>query len=227
MAQSTFCPRCGTPRAGSFRYCRSCGLDYENPTDAPVAPLASEPATVDAALPSGIPAPNRALGRSRGRLLLGALLVLIAVGGGILVVSRLQVQGILDSTRSLLPGATSTPPPVQLSAVCTSELESLVEALTDLDSRLDIGLSFSEYSERVGDAKVAYDRIDASVLDATCIEAIGTPAETALNAYIDAYNDWNDCIQDSDCSTDSIEPTLQGHWSKATSLLDAVQAKLR
>jgi hypothetical protein len=27
---ATFCPRCGTARAGSFRYCRSCGLDFDS-----------------------------------------------------------------------------------------------------------------------------------------------------------------------------------------------------
>jgi hypothetical protein len=28
-----FCPRCGEPRPGSFRYCGKCGLDYETATN--------------------------------------------------------------------------------------------------------------------------------------------------------------------------------------------------
>ena len=36
---TTACPSCGTPRMGSFRFCRSCGYDYE-----PAAPNASTPA---------------------------------------------------------------------------------------------------------------------------------------------------------------------------------------
>lgn len=26
---AAYCPRCGTARAGAFRYCRSCGLDFD------------------------------------------------------------------------------------------------------------------------------------------------------------------------------------------------------
>jgi len=46
---SAFCPRCGTPRAGSFRFCRSCGLDFDDvpssagPTDKGVPPGATTP----------------------------------------------------------------------------------------------------------------------------------------------------------------------------------------
>jgi hypothetical protein len=31
---ATFCPRCGTQRTGSFRFCRSCGLDFDTATGA-------------------------------------------------------------------------------------------------------------------------------------------------------------------------------------------------
>jgi hypothetical protein len=39
-----FCPRCGTARTGSFRFCRSCGLDLEAPGGAgPAGPPSEEP----------------------------------------------------------------------------------------------------------------------------------------------------------------------------------------
>jgi hypothetical protein len=31
----SFCPRCGTPRLGAFRFCRTCELDFDALTSAP------------------------------------------------------------------------------------------------------------------------------------------------------------------------------------------------
>ena len=45
------------------------------------------------------------------------------------------------------------------------------------DGRLDIGLTLPDYSERVGDASVAYDRIDFQSLGPNCIDRAGVPAE--------------------------------------------------
>jgi hypothetical protein len=89
-------------------------------------------------------------------------------------------------------------------------------ALEDLHSRLGIGLSFQDYSDRVGDVKVAYDSVPFNQLSVACTSGVGVPAEAALNAYIRAYNTWNDCISDDYCSTDSIDSQLQGPWSSAT-----------
>ncbi len=40
-----------------------------------------------------------------------------------------------------------------------------------------------------------------------------------MNAYINAYNVWNDCIGDIDCDNDSITPELQAEWADATELI--------
>lgn len=34
-----FCPKCGTARAGSYRFCRSCGLDLDVTPSASAAPV--------------------------------------------------------------------------------------------------------------------------------------------------------------------------------------------
>jgi hypothetical protein len=34
----SFCPRCGTPRLGAFRFCRQCELDFDALTFSPNAP---------------------------------------------------------------------------------------------------------------------------------------------------------------------------------------------
>jgi len=44
-----FCPRCGTARVGSFRYCRSCGFDFD--AEGSSAPDATAPPTGKAASP--------------------------------------------------------------------------------------------------------------------------------------------------------------------------------
>lgn len=94
-----------------------------------------------------------------------------------------------------------------------------MEALEDLDSRLNVGLNFANYSERVGDIRVAYDRIGFEDLGAGCIEHVGVHAEDAMNAYIRANNVWNDCISDIDCTNDSIRADLQAEWADATDLI--------
>jgi hypothetical protein len=53
MLATETCPICGTGRTGSFRFCRSCGLDFDadvpkaepNEESAPTAMLGSEPVT--------------------------------------------------------------------------------------------------------------------------------------------------------------------------------------
>ena len=47
------CPTCGTARTGSFRYCRSCGFDFDAPaSDAPTPPPAAASPVADAVLGS-------------------------------------------------------------------------------------------------------------------------------------------------------------------------------
>lgn len=115
------------------------------------------------------------------------------------------------------------PPDVAPAAVeseCSDQLGDLIAALEELDGRLDVGLNFQTYSEKVGDASVAYRRVDFEDLGANCSERVGLPAEEALNAYIRANNTWNDCIQDVDCDTDSITADLQEEWGDATVKID-------
>jgi hypothetical protein len=109
--------------------------------------------------------------------------------------------------------------------VCESQVGPLLTALEQLHSRLDIGLTFQEYSNRLGD-KVAYDAAPFEQQSAACTSRVGVPAEAALNAYIRAYNTWNDCISDLNCSTDSINSQLQGPWATAASKLDRARAGL-
>jgi hypothetical protein len=100
---------------------------------------------------------------------------------------------------------------------CEQQMGDLLESLSELDSRLDVGLNYSEYTNAVGDVRVEYDQVpfdDAN--DPTCITTVGLPAEAAFNQYVKATRVWNDCFEDFNCSNDSIEPALHRHWEKAS-----------
>jgi hypothetical protein len=162
------------------------------------------------------------------------------VGGGI--VKRILALGLLllvaGCGGSIAPGgeadapeeAAESPPddvaPDAVEADCADQLGDLVAALEELDGRLDVGLNFQAYSERAGDASVAYQRIDIEDLGPNCLERVGAPAEDALNSYISANNTWNDCIQDVDCDNDSITPDLQAEWANASESIEEAREAL-
>ncbi|MEP9383046.1 hypothetical protein [Nocardioides sp. KR10-350] len=103
---------------------------------------------------------------------------------------------------------------------CTSQLSSLQDALSGIDARLDVGLREAEMSDLVGEASVAYSKIDVDALGTgVCLNA-GAKLETSFNRYVAAEQQWNDCISDLYCDTDSIEPDLQAKWLKASTALD-------
>lgn len=122
--------------------------------------------------------------------------------------------------------AGDTSPPKTVSADCVKALSGLTDALTDLDSRLSLGMNFSAYSDKLAGAKVEYDRADFKSLDADCIYGLGKPDEDAYNEFGRAYNVWNDCLKKTGCTTDSIETELQTHWTNASTILREAKARM-
>ncbi len=136
--------------------------------------------------------------------------------------AKLKADQIVDDVNQIVnPTSGAT-----VSSECAAMMAPLTDVLTDLDSRLNVGLNFSAYSEKVADARVAYDRLPITDLDARCVTLVAQLEEDAFNAYVRAYNTWNDCIGDIDCSNDSIESELQTEWSRATDLLTTVRSRL-
>ncbi|MBA3429356.1 MAG: hypothetical protein H0U07_12415, partial [Actinobacteria bacterium] len=110
---------------------------------------------------------------------------------------------------------------------CSSTFTGLLKELQSLGSRLDIGLSYDEYTNAVGDVKVVYDQTDfAGLDDLDCLSAAGLPLERALNQYVKASNVWGACFDDYACSNDSIRPELQKHWSKASASVELADGGL-
>jgi len=110
---------------------------------------------------------------------------------------------------------------------CQSQVGGLVDSLEELHSRLAVGLTFSDYSEQVGTVRVAYDKVDVPKLGVDCLGA-AADGEIALNDYVAAYNVWNDCMDDLDCSADdeAVNSKLQAKWSVAGDKLDAARSAL-
>jgi hypothetical protein len=84
---STFCPKCGTRRVGAFRFCRSCGFDFDVDwaIHAPVPPAVRQRAPEPAVMPTpdGTDVAKPAARSSLGGLLNGGLVIGGAIGGAV------------------------------------------------------------------------------------------------------------------------------------------------
>ena len=78
---------------------------------------------------------------------------------------------------------------------CPPGVVSFVNALTQLEGRLDVGLSLTEYRRYLTAATVAYDRISWHTTPLECVKSVGVPAEKALNAYGKGFTSWQQCVQ--------------------------------
>jgi hypothetical protein len=226
---TSFCPRCGLPTEPDARFCRNCGQALTAASSAPLAPQPASPKSFTEQYgpsepPPPPPAPELQPSRVRPLLIIGGF-VLLGIAAAVFAVNQLnQAQrDVLGTIGNAVSGEPQPTPPPALSSSCIAELGDLVAALEDLDSRLSVGLAFATYSEKVGDLRVAYDRLDVHAVDAVCLLEVGGPAEDAVNEYITAYNTWNACIEDVDCDTDSITPDLQANWAIATENIDSLR----
>jgi hypothetical protein len=116
---------------------------------------------------------------------------------------------------------------------CRSRVAGFVEALRDVDSRLDVGLSYSEYSDAVGDAAVERGRAGQAASAGRACARIASAAESAFDLYNGAVQTWNDCVFDDPvsifdvgCSLDDIEFDLQLEWLKATDHVEKAVKRL-
>ena len=103
---------------------------------------------------------------------------------------------------------------------CPSQVSAFVKFLDALRYQLAVGLSYDQYAAKVKALQGGYDKLSVDRLTLECVTATGTPAEAALNKYIDATNAWGDCLADASCSTATIEPVLQRKWRVAAGFLN-------
>jgi len=121
------------------------------------------------------------------------------------------------------PGATRANPRAHGTRVAARcPLGQFLHALETLQSRLAVGLSYEQYFAEVKRARDAYAVVPVAKLELPCLLAAGTPAEKALDQYIEAANAWRECRADISCGTYTIEPRLQHKWRVASHYLALV-----
>jgi hypothetical protein len=88
-----------------------------------------------------------------------------------------------------------------------------------LRRRLAVGVSYDQYANEVEAVRASYRRIPVPQLRFACLQAAATPGEQAFNQYIDAANEWGDCVGEAGCDAASVEPALQRRWRIASHLV--------
>jgi hypothetical protein len=181
--------------------------------------------------PELAPQPERR--RSRLARLALALVPLLVVAGVGAAIALFVVGGSDDDGDSSQPADSPTTTTDEAAAEarasyakCKRQIGPLLDRLHELDSRLDVGLNYDEYTTQVGDVRVEYDTAVDGIDDPLCLTAAGIPAETALNQYAKAANRWGECFDDLDCDTDTVEPTLRKYWDRASRAIETADEGL-
>jgi hypothetical protein len=102
---------------------------------------------------------------------------------------------------------------------CQIQLGSFVASMDSLRRRLAVGVTYDQYVAEVRGIRSTYEKIPFKQVEITCLAAVGTPAEKAFNRYIEAANDWGECVSEAGCSSETVEPVLQRRWRIASHFL--------
>jgi hypothetical protein len=102
---------------------------------------------------------------------------------------------------------------------CQTQLGSFVASMDSLRRRLAVGVTFDQYLAEVRGIRSTYEKIPIDRVEVDCLAAVGTPSERAFNRYIEAANDWGECVSEAGCSSATVEPVLQRRWRIASHFL--------
>ncbi len=95
---------------------------------------------------------------------------------------------------------------------------------------MNVGLTYAQFGERLGDISVSYaDAVDvanAGDLDGRCLY-VAIRGEKAFNLYLKAQRVWRACINDFNCSNAEIEPRLHKIWAKASKRVNQAWKNIR
>jgi hypothetical protein len=110
---------------------------------------------------------------------------------------------------------------------CQSQVGGFVGSMDGLRRRLAVGLTYDQYVAEVRGIRATYGEIPLEKLRLDCLSLVATPGEKAFNRYIEAANDWGECVSELGCDTATIEPVLQRRWRVGSHFLSEAQDGLR
>ena len=130
------------------------------------------------------------------------------------------VLSVFATLCALLVVGSSAGATAQQSTGCSPQLRRLVNSLSEIDSRLSIGMNYAAYRAVVTRARVAYGLVPWKRTSGLCLSGVGVPAERALNAYARALGGWSQCIQRLTCDNQVSISFRQRQWALATPNVD-------
>jgi len=98
--------------------------------------------------------------------------------------------------------------------------------MDSLRRRLAVGVTFDQYVAEVRGIRSTYRKIPTRQVEIDCLASVGTPAEQAFNRYIEAADDWGECVSEAGCSSETVEPILQRRWRSGSHFLSEANAGL-
>jgi hypothetical protein len=158
-----------------------------------------------------------------------AALLLTACGGGSGPTSTQPGRESVKTTprerfsRTRHPTGSGRPPGGDL---CQSQIGGFLGSMDSLRRRLAVGVTYDQYLDEIRGVSSTYRDVPAGKLQIDCVDAVAIPAEKAFNRYIEAANDWGDCVSEIGCGSAAVEPVLQQRWRVAAHFLSEAQQGL-
>lgn len=166
-----------------------------------------------------------------GCALIAALLLAGCGGGGETngtptVASKAGADSVTTTTAGKAkPGAQKRG--TRAGSLCQSQLGGFVGSMDGLRRRLAVGVTYDQYVNEVHAIRSTYEDVPVDAVEIDCLNAVGAPAEKAFNRYIEAANDWGECVSELGCGSATVEPILQRRWRIASHLLAEAEDGLR
>jgi hypothetical protein len=123
--------------------------------------------------------------------------------------------------------AKGEPRPVPAGNLCQSQLGGFIGSMDGLRRRLAVGVTYDQYVAEVRGIHSTYGEIPTEQLRIDCLTGVAAPGEKAFNRYIEAANDWGECVSKLGCGSTEIEPVLQRRWRIASHFLAEAEDGLR